>query len=354
VTTVSSAAVPADELRLSELTIEYSSGGYAVRPIAGLNLDVQSGSMVLLLGASGCGKTTLLSAMAAILQPTSGTITLGDTDVTALSGRALSDYRLRKVGVIFQSFNLLPSLSALENVMVPMRLAKVPTRDAKARATELLESVDLSDRIAHKPNDMSGGQQQRVAIARALAMEPSLVLADEPTAHLDYVQVESVIKLLRTLAQPGRIVVISTHDDRLLPLADKVVELTPHAAGREGPPETVDLAPGEVLFRQGDRGDRVYVVDSGRIELVRELADGGEEPFAAVMPGSYFGELAPTFGMPRTATARACTHVVLTSYSVRDFRQLMPAPGNSPAREPIGAARTAIAEPLIAGEAPST
>jgi putative ABC transport system ATP-binding protein len=313
-----------EQLCVKKLVIEYSSGGYAVRPINGLDLDIATGSLVLLLGASGCGKTTLLSSMAAILKPKSGTIALGDTDVTALTGRELGDYRLRKVGVIFQAFNLLSSLSALENVMVPMRLAGVRKKLAKARATGLLESVNLADRIEHKPNDLSGGQQQRVAIARALAMEPSLVLADEPTAHLDYIQVDGVIGLLRTLAQPGRIVVVSTHDERLLPLADHVVELTPRAAGREGPPESVELAAGEVLFKQGDSGDRVYVVDNGEMELVRELSDGTEDTFAIARGGDYFGELSPMFQLPRSATARARTAVNLTSFSVRDFRERLP------------------------------
>jgi putative ABC transport system ATP-binding protein len=313
-----------DQLRIESLTIEYSSGGYAVRPIEGLDLDVATGSLVLLLGASGCGKTTLLSAMAGILKPAHGSIHLGTTNVTSLDGPALSDYRLRKVGVIFQAFNLLPSLSALENVMVPMRLGGVATSAARARATALLESVDLSNRFDHKPNDMSGGQQQRVAIARALAMEPSLVLADEPTAHLDYIQVDGVITLLRTLAQPGRIVVVSTHDDRLLPLADHVVELTPHAAGRGGPPERVELVAGEVLFRQGTPGDRAYVVERGEVELFRELTGGREEIFAVARAGDYFGEVAPMFNLPRSATARARTDARLTSYSLKDFRGVMP------------------------------
>jgi putative ABC transport system ATP-binding protein len=313
-----------EQLQVSRLTIEYSSSGYAVRPIHGLDLDVRTGSLVLLLGASGCGKTTLLSSMAAILKPTEGKIMLGTTDVTSLSGRALSDYRLHKVGVIFQAFNLLSSLSALENVMVPMRLAGTPRKAAKARARDLLESVNLTDRVDHKPNDMSGGQQQRVAIARALAMEPSLVLADEPTAHLDYIQVEGIIRLLRTLAQPGRIVVVSTHDERLLPLADQVVELTPRATGREGPPEEITLNPGDVLFRQGDPGERVYVVEEGEIELLRELTNDGEEIFAIACAGEYFGELAPMFQQPRAATARARVRTKLTSYSVRDFQKNIP------------------------------
>jgi putative ABC transport system ATP-binding protein len=314
-----------DDLTLTDLVIEYSSGGYAVRPIDGLNLDVASGELVLLLGASGCGKTTLLSALAAILKPTEGTITIGDTDVTKLTGTRLSDYRLRKVGVVFQAFNLLASLTAVENVTVPMRLAGMKGGPARARARELLESVNLGDRLDHKPNDMSGGQQQRVAIARALAMEPSLVLADEPTAHLDYIQVESVITLLRTIAQPGRTVVISTHDDRLLPLADRVVELTPRSKGDTAPPETTSLDAGQVLFHQGDPGERVFVVGEGEVELVRQRADGTEETLAIARSGDYFGELAPMFQLPRSATARARAGATVTSYSVSDFREKVPA-----------------------------
>ncbi len=313
-----------EQLKVTQLTIEYSSGGYAVRPIDGLTLDVPTGSLVLLLGASGCGKTTLLSSMAGILKPTAGRIELGTTEVTALGGVALSEYRLRKVAVVFQAFNLLASLSALENVMVPMRLAGIPVKTAKVRGQELLEQIDLAHRMEHKPNDLSGGQQQRVAIARALAMEPSLILADEPTAHLDYIQVEGVIALLRTLAQPGRIVVVSTHDERLLPLADQVVELTPHAAGQGGPPESVELRAGEVLFRQGEPGERVYVVQDGEIALVRELSGQGEEVFAVARAGDYFGELSPMFQLPRSATARARSDTRLTSYALRDFREVLP------------------------------
>ena len=169
---------------------------------------------------------------------------------------------------------------------------------------------------------MSGGQQQRVAIARALAHNPPLILADEPTAHLDYIQVDGLLRLLRSLASPGRVVVVATHDERMIPLADDVVELTPHAVSDAGPPEQVTLGAGEVLFVQGHPGDRVYVVENGEIELVRTLIDGTSETLAVARPGDYFGELAPLFGLQRAATARASTDSVLTSYSVRDFRTL--------------------------------
>jgi putative ABC transport system ATP-binding protein len=309
-------------LVVRDLTMEYSSGGYKVRPIDSLDLDISTGELVLLLGASGCGKTTLLSMLARLLTPTHGTIHFGDTDVTALSGHALAEYRRRTVGIVFQAFNLIPSLTARENVQIALQSAKVPRVQARARAEEVLTQVDLVARMHHRPGDLSGGQQQRVAIARALALDPPLILADEPTAHLDYIQVDGVLRLLRDLATPGRIVVVATHDDRLLPLADRVLELTPRASGEALPPETVSLADGEVLFQQGDDGVRVYVVDSGTVEIYRVLADGAEEQLAAIAPGNYFGELAPMFGLRRSASARAVDGpAVVTGLSLRDFRE---------------------------------
>ena len=316
-----------DRLEITDLTVEYSSGGYSVRPLDEFGATFESGELVLLLGASGCGKTTLLSALAAILTPASGSIRLGELEVVGLKRAALTRYRRETVGVVFQAFNLVPSLSAVENVMLPMRAAGISTRVARPRAEHLLGQVGLQERMGHKPGGMSGGQQQRVAIARALVHDPVLVLADEPTAHLDYIQVDGVIRLLRELAQPGRIVVVATHDERMVPLADKVVELTAHAIPESGPPETVTLAAGRELFRQGDAGDRVYVVQEGAIELVRGRADGSEEILAIAGDGDYFGELAPLFGLRRSATARAKQATKLMSYSMRDFRALV-APGS--------------------------
>ena len=146
-------------LHVNDLVVEYSSGGYAVRPIDGLNLEVSAGSLALLLGPSGCGKTTLLSCLGGILRPTSGRIALGDLDVTTLDPRALTTYRRRTVGIVFQAFNLLPSLTAFENVMVPMDAAGVSRREARQRAEELLARVGLQDRMRHRPGDLSGGQQ---------------------------------------------------------------------------------------------------------------------------------------------------------------------------------------------------
>jgi putative ABC transport system ATP-binding protein len=308
-------------LLVDDLTVEYRSGDYLVRPLDHLDLQAGAGELVLLLGASGCGKTTLLSALAGILTPTSGRIVVGGTDITLLDAPGMVRYRRSGVGVVFQAFNLIPSLSASENVQASLRIAGVRPGPARARAAELLDRVGLADRASAKPGQLSGGQQQRVAIARALAHDAPLILADEPTAHLDYVQCEIVLTLLRELASGGRTVVIATHDDRLLPLADRVVELTPRfeegGTVRRG---VVRLAAGEVLFRQGEASDVVYLVDEGEIEVVRDLADGSSEHLATMGAGRYVGELGPLLGLQRSATARATTGCTLHVFSPQEFR----------------------------------
>ncbi len=311
-------------LTAHELTVEFSSGGYLVRPLNHFSFTADDGQLVVLLGPSGCGKTTLLSCLAGLLTPTSGSIVLDDKEVTALTGTNLSDYRRHTVGVVFQGFNLIPSLSARSNVLVPLRLARTARRDARERSDALLKQVGLGDRGHHRPDQMSGGQQQRVAIARALVQDPPLVLADEPTAHLDYLQVEDILRLLRGIAAPGRLVIVATHDDRITQLADKVVELVPHLPDSQREPQAVTLVTGQVLFSQGDLSDLVYVVKSGEVELFRSTAEGSEERLTVASEGSYFGELGPLMNLPRSATARALTDASLIGYSSRLFRLLHP------------------------------
>jgi putative ABC transport system ATP-binding protein len=311
-------------LAADDVTVEFSSGGYLVRPLNHFSFSADDGELVVLLGPSGCGKTTLLSCLAGLLTPTSGTIFLGGKEVTALSGTNLSDYRRHTVGVVFQAFNLIPSLSARSNVLVPLRLAGTARKKARERSEALLEQVGLGNRGHHRPDQMSGGQQQRVAIARALVQDPPLVLADEPTAHLDYLQVEDVLRLLRGIAAPGRLVIVATHDDRITQLADKVVELVPHLPDSQREPQIVTLSTGQVLFSQGDPSDLVYVVLSGEVEIFRSREDAVEERVTVAGEGSYFGELGPLMNLPRSATARALTEVTLVGYTLRLFRSLRP------------------------------
>jgi putative ABC transport system ATP-binding protein len=326
-------------LRTQNLVVEYPSGGNTIRPIDGLDLELDAGSLNILLGPSGCGKTTLLSCLGGLLTPTSGRITVGDVEVTALNRRAMSRYRRRNVGIVFQAFNLVPSLTALENVTVPLRAAGYSRRAARERAEELLTRVGLQDRMNHRPGDLSGGQQQRVAVARAIALDPPLILADEPTAHLDYLQVEEMLRLIRELAAGERIVVVATHDSRLLPLADRVIEMVPTTTLVNRAHETIHLEAGTVLFNEGALADLIYVVSEGELELIRRRP-GGQEVLRVAKPGDHFGEIGPLFGLPRSATVRARTDAEVIGYSVPAFRQRLssiagkgPVEGREPAMD---------------------
>lgn len=309
-----------NELRISELTIECTRSNYVVRPIQDLEAQANDGELVLLLGPSGSGKTALLSCMAGLLTPARGTIRLDATEVTSLEGASLTDFRRSAVGTVVQGFKPAEGLSVLENVIAPLRLAGISQRRARRRSEELLERVGLSDRIDHLLEQLSDGQQKRASIARALVHDPPLIIADEPTAHLDYIQTEEVLQLLREIAAPGRLVVLATHDGRFRPLADRVIDLTPQSAAPDAAPHILSLAAGEVLFRQGDDPDLVYVVERGQIEVYRERADGSEELRSIFGRGDHFGELGSLLSLPRSASARATETTVLTSYGVQAFR----------------------------------
>jgi putative ABC transport system ATP-binding protein len=259
--------------------------------------------------------------MGGILRPTAGTIAVGGIGVHALAGAALADYRQRRVGFVFQAFNLIPSLNARENVAIPLIMAGVPRRVALARADELLERVGLGERRHHKPGKMSGGQMQRCAVARGLAADPPVLLADEPTANLDYIQAEGIISLLRDLRADGRLIIVSSHDDRLVPIADRVVHLVPEFRDDDQPPRVVEHAAGDVVFEQGSRGELVYVIEEGEVAVNRRRADGSIETLATLGPGKYVGELGPLLGFPRSATVVALTPLRLVAYNVRDFRE---------------------------------
>ncbi|GAA0633016.1 ATP-binding cassette domain-containing protein [Sporichthya brevicatena] len=307
-----------EHLQISDLTVEHASGDYLVRPLDRFSGEARSGELVLLLGPSGSGKTTLLACLAGLRSPTSGGIRLDDEVVTDLRGRDLAEYCRRSVGLVLPGAKLLPGLTIRENVEVPLRLAHVPGRTARARAAELLDLVGLGEHGHQRPADLSGGQQQRVAIARALAHEPPLILVDEPTVGADYVQVEIVLRTLRDLAVPGRAVIVATHDERLVPLADRVIEMRPQTPEAEQL-GTVDLKEGQTLFEQGDNGELVYVIVKGQLDVFRALADGGDALVHTCQPGEYVGEIGPLLGLPRSATVKAKTDAVVQGLTVEEF-----------------------------------
>lgn len=304
------------------LVKEYTGDGYVVRVLDELSFHAEPGELVVLLGPSGSGKSTLLSCLGGMLSPTSGSIHLNDVDVTAASGKALDDYRKRHVGFVFQGFNLIPSLTARENVAVPLIVSKAVTRsEALAKADEMLGRVGLGERARYKPSKLSGGQQQRVAVARGLVTDPDLLIADEPTANLDHIQAEAVIGLFRELRSQGRVIVVSTHDARLIPVADRVVRMTPDGIEPDQGAHEVRVTAGSTVFHQEDPPDYVYVIESGDVEIVRELIDGGTERLALLGAGQYFGELGSMLGFPRSATARAVSDAVFTAMPPHEFRQ---------------------------------
>jgi putative ABC transport system ATP-binding protein len=318
-------------LDVTDLVVEYLSEGYAIRPVDGLSFGVSDGEMALLLGPSGSGKTSVLSCLGGLLRVTAGRIVCSGRDLSAMSATDLVEHRRTGVGIVFQAFNLVPSLTARENVAAPLLLTGSDRRTALGRADELLDLVGLADRRTFRPAQLSGGQQQRVAIARALVADPPILLADEPTANLDHVQAEDVIALLRSLRDRGRVVVVSTHDQRLVPVADQVVSLVQRDATAPDTAQVVEYHAGEIIFAQGSHGSVVYVIERGEVAIERELADGSSEPLAILDEGTYFGELGAMLGFVRSATARAVTDVVLTAYGVREFRGWLERSGRSAA-----------------------
>lgn len=209
------------------VTKDYATGDNVVRALRGVDVGLDYGQMTLLVGPSGCGKTTLISIMAGLLDPTEGEVALLGRERRDLDGRALVEFRATQIGFVFQQYNLLPALSAVENAAIPLIICGMKRSAAVARAAEVLEAVGLEDKMHQFPSQLSGGQQQRVAIARALVHEPKLLVCDEPTAALDAESGRKVMELLRTTTvQPGRAVIVVTHDNRVFDFGDRIVYMT--------------------------------------------------------------------------------------------------------------------------------
>ena len=199
-------------LQLDNLTKHYKVGKNVVRALDGVTLDIEDGEFVAVVGRSGSGKTTMLDMLGLLLRPTSGKLLIDGTDTSKLGDSDLARLRGNKVGFVFQEYNLLPTLSVLENVMLPLRYVR-DGKDGRKRAEDLLARVDLSDRIRHKATELSGGQQQRVAIARSMVNKPSLILLDEPTGAVDTETAQQLVALLKSLNEQDRVtIVVVTHD----------------------------------------------------------------------------------------------------------------------------------------------
>ena len=220
-------------LRCEGLGRSYGRGAAQVRALVDAELELRAGELVVLLGPSGSGKTTLLNLLAGLDEPSTGRVWIGDREVTGASESELVALRRSEIGYIFQTFALLPILSAAENVDLPMRIAGRPAEERAARVAELLDAVGLTGHENQRPAELSGGQQQRLGIARALANDPRLIIADEPTGQLDSRNAEAMMTLLATLVhERGVAAIVSTHDPRMAEHADRVLEIADGRLGR--------------------------------------------------------------------------------------------------------------------------
>jgi putative ABC transport system ATP-binding protein len=213
------------DVRLVDLTKHYKQGNEVIRALDGVTLDIARGEFVAVVGRSGSGKTTMLDLMGLLLRPTSGSLFIDEIDTSKLGDRHLAQMRARRIGFVFQEYNLLPGLNVLENVMLPLRYVK-DGKTGRGRAVELIDRVGLSERIRHRPTELSGGQAQRVAIARSMVNNPSLILLDEPTGAVDTETAQQLVDLLKRLNQEDQVtVVIITHDLDVAAQASRQIRL---------------------------------------------------------------------------------------------------------------------------------
>ncbi len=212
-------------IKAIDISKRYNVGGTEVRALDGVSLDIFSGEYVAVTGVSGSGKSTLMNILGCLDTPSSGSYLLDGNDVSELHDSELSRIRSRKIGFVFQSFNLIPSLTALENVELPLMYRGVPQTERRRLAQQALESVGMTGRAMHRPCEMSGGQQQRTAIARAIAADPSVILADEPCGNLDSRNSREVMDILSQLNRSGKTVVIITHDEQAARRAQRIVRI---------------------------------------------------------------------------------------------------------------------------------
>src|SRR3990172_4184752 len=225
-------------IRVEDLRQHFPMGEQVVRALDGISLSVEEGEFFGISGPSGSGKSTLMYLLGGLDHPTEGRIWVGDQEITRLDEDQLAEFRRKKIGFVFQMFNLIPSMTALENVEFPLLFSDSTPAERRRRAIELLERVGLGERLNHRPTELSGGQQQRVAIARALVRDPAIVLADEPTGNLDSQSGGDVLNLLSALNREGRTIVIVSHDPQVVAKAGRRLHLHDGRIVAQGSPRT--------------------------------------------------------------------------------------------------------------------
>ena len=234
-------------VKTEDVVKEYRMGTNIVRALDGINIEIARGEYISLMGPSGSGKSTLFNMIGALDGPTGGRVYIDGQDMSRLSRSQIAWFRCHRVGYIFQSYNLLPVMSALENVTLPMIFAGLSNRERNKKGEELLNLVGLGDRSHHRPDELSGGQRQRVAIARAFANDPTIILADEPTANLDTITGREIIDLIRDLNRGKGVTVISaTHDLKMLDVSDRIVDIRDGLVERIRNRDEIDIEVGEV------------------------------------------------------------------------------------------------------------
>ncbi len=225
----------------------YKSGGEKLYALKGIDLDIRRGEYLAIMGPSGSGKSTLFNMIGALDRPSAGEITVGGVSLPRLSSREIAFFRCRHIGYVFQSYNLIPALTALGNVLLPLTLLGTPEKEAQDRAVEVLTFVGLGERLDHTPGQLSGGQQQRVAIARALANRPTILLADEPTANLDVETGQHVIDIFKDLSVKQGVTIISaTHDHKMLAVSDRIVDIAGGRVARIRETRTMHIRTGKI------------------------------------------------------------------------------------------------------------
>lgn len=311
-------------IELNDIKKIYKTDAGDFLALKGIDLTIDRGEFVGIIGKSGSGKSTLVNMITGIDRPTSGEVFVNDTSIHNFSEGQMAKWRGVSMGVVFQFFQLLPTLTVIENVMLPMDFCNMYTsKERKERAMYLLDLMDVSQQANKLPTMISGGQQQRVAIARALANDPPIVVADEPTGNLDSKTANQVFALFEQLVADGKTFLMVTHDDDLASRMSRIItiadgELINEWLPRVFPSLTQDLlvkannslqqksyAPGEPIIMQDTPGDALYIITSGKVNVYLNRADGREIFVDEMYPGNFFGEMALLGNDLRTATVRA-------------------------------------------------